>query len=248
MQGYALWYRGVTRENVLAARELFERAVVMDPDSARAWAGINFTANGILLNSWTSDRAAEVRRVEQASAQLERLDRDGHYTYNARTLQLFLKRDFPAMLRTTSEWIERYRLPVAFGAHGAALTFNGRFDDAVHALERALRLSPRDPFRFEWQIRLAMAHFGAGRYELAREWSQTAALTNPAALFPPFHAAALYHLGQIDAAQSAFDEHLRRHPDFVAGHIAARMPSNEPAFAKARERLVASLRQLGMRD
>ncbi|MBK8687692.1 MAG: hypothetical protein IPN24_04355 [Betaproteobacteria bacterium] len=31
MQGYALWYRGVTRENVLTARGLFERAVVMDP-------------------------------------------------------------------------------------------------------------------------------------------------------------------------------------------------------------------------
>lgn len=248
MQGYALWYRGVTRENVLAARALFERAVVMDPDSARAWAGVNFTANSILLNSWTSDRAAEVRRVEQASAQLERLDRDGHYTYNARTLQLYLKRDFPAMLRTTSEWIERYRLPIAFGAHGGALMFNGRFDDAVQALERALRLSPRDPFRFEWQIRLAMAHFGAGRYELAREWSQTAALTNPAALFPPFHAAALYRLGQIDAAQRAFDEHMRRHPGFTASQIRVRMPSDEPAFAEARERLVASLRQLGMRD
>ena len=248
MQGYALWYRGVTRENVLAARELFERAVVMDPDSARAWAGINFTANSILLNNWTSDRAAEVRRVEQASAQLERLDRDGHYTYNARTLQLFLKRDFPAMLRQTSEWIERYRLPLAFGAHGAALMFNGRFDDAVLALEHALRLSPRDPFRFEWQIRLALAHFGAGRYELAREWSQTAAMTNPAALFPPVHAAALHRLGQFDAAQRAFDEHMHRHPDFTARQIKQRLPSDEPACAEARERLAASLRQLGMRD
>lgn len=29
-------------------------------------------------------------------------------------------------------------------------------------LERALRLGPRDPFRAEWQYRLALVHFGAG--------------------------------------------------------------------------------------
>jgi TolB-like protein/DNA-binding winged helix-turn-helix (wHTH) protein/Tfp pilus assembly protein PilF len=248
MQGYALWYRGVTRENVAAARELFERAVVMDPDSARAFAGINFTANSILLNSWAPDRAAQIRRVEQASAQLERLDRDGHYTYNARALQLFLKRDFPALLQLTSEWIERYRLPLSFGAHGAALNMNGRFDDAVAPLERALRLSPRDPFRFEWQFRLAMAHFGAGRYELARDWSQAAATSNPAALFPPIHAAALHRLGRLDEAQRAFDEHMHRHPEFTSARIAARMPSDDPAFAEMRRRLVESLRALGMRD
>ena len=115
------------------------------------------------------------------------------------------------------------------------------------ALERALRLGPRDPFRAEWQYRLALAHFGAGRYELARDWSQTAATTNSALPWPPIHAAALHRLGKIDAAQQAFDEHMRRHPAFTASQIKPRLPSDEPAFAEARERLVASLRALGMR-
>jgi hypothetical protein len=50
-----------------------------------------------------------------------------------------------------------------------------------------------------------MAHFAAGCYELARDWSQTAAATNSALLWPPIHAAALHRLRQIDAAQQAFD-------------------------------------------
>ena len=54
-----------------------------------------------------------------------RLDRDGTYTYSAKTFLLYLKRDFPAMLRNTTEWTARYRLPLAFGAHGGALLFNG---------------------------------------------------------------------------------------------------------------------------
>ena len=61
MRGYALWYRGVTRENVLAARALFDRALVMNPDSARAWGGVHFTTAAVLSNGWIADRPAEIR-------------------------------------------------------------------------------------------------------------------------------------------------------------------------------------------
>lgn len=247
MQGYALWYRGVTRDNVLAARALFDRALAMNPDSARAWGGIHFTTTAVLSNAWTDDRPAATRRAEQAAANLERLDRDGNYTYSSKTFLLFLKRDFPSMLRNTTEWSGRYRLPLAFGAHGAALLMNGRFDEAVPVLERTLRLGPRDPFRAEWQYRLALAHFGAGHYELARDWSQTAATTNAALVWPPIHAAALHRLGRHDEARQAFAEHMRRHPGFTAAQATSRLPSQEAGFVQARERLLGSLHELGLR-
>jgi tetratricopeptide (TPR) repeat protein len=248
MQGYALWYRGVSRENVLAARALFERALVLDPDSARAWAGIQFTTANQLFNGWTDDRAATMRRAEEAAANLERVDRDGSYTYSAKTFILVQRHDFPAMLQVTTEWVERYRLPLAFGAHGGALTFNGRFDEAVLALERALRLGPRDPFRAEWQYRLARAHFGAGRYELARDWSQSAANTNARLEWPPIHAAALLQLGQREAAQRAFDEHMRLHPKFTMAQALSKVPGDAPGCVQMRNHLTSSLRELGLRD
>jgi adenylate cyclase len=247
MQGFALWYRGVTRENVLLARRLFDRALTMNPESVRAWSGVHFTTVAVLSNGWTADRPADVRRAEEATAALVRLDRDGTYTFSARTFLLYLQRDFPAMLRNTTEWTGRYRLPLAYGAHGAALLFNGHFDEAVTIIERALRLGPRDPFRAEWQYRLALAHFGAGRYALARDWSQTAAHTTPTLLWPPIHAAALLRLGQREAAQLAFDEHMRRHPGFGARQVQFRVPA-APDHADIRSRLATSLRELGMRD
>ena len=128
---------------------LLNRALVVGETGVQQWAGINFTTINILFNSWTSGRAAARRRIEEASAQLERLDRDGHYRQQAIALQHLLKRDFPALLRHTTTWIERYRLPVAFGAHALALNPNGRFDEAVQASERALRLGQRDPYRAE---------------------------------------------------------------------------------------------------
>jgi DNA-binding winged helix-turn-helix (wHTH) protein/TolB-like protein len=246
MQGYALWYRGVTRDNVMAAQSLFDRALVMDPDSARAWAGIHFTAANLLMNNWTVDRPAMLRRHAQAAANLERVDRDGSYTYSAKAFQRFAERDFPALLAVTTEWAARYRLPLAHGAKGTALYLNGRFDEAVPVLERALRLGPRDPFRAEWQYRLAMAHFGAGHYGLARDWSQTAATTNAALPWPPIHAAALHRLGRHEEAREALAEHLRRHPGFTEAQVTVRLPSQVPGFVEARERLIGSLRELGL--
>lgn len=245
MQGFALWYLGVTRENVQAARALFDRAVAMDPDSSRGWAGVHFTTTAMLLNGW-ADPAEATRRHTEVTAHLDRVDREGHYTQQAKAHEFFARREFPAMVRHTAAWTERYRLPTAFGAHGAALNFVGRFDEAVPALERALRLSPADPFRAEWQYRLALAHFGAGRYELARDWSQTAAATNPALPWPPVHAAALHRLGKGDDARRAVEEHMRRHPGFRVAQVARRLPSQEPGHVDMRQRLVDSLSAIGV--
>lgn len=117
-------------------------------------------------------------------------------------------------------------------------------------LERALRLGPRDPFRAEWQYRLALAHWGAGRYELARDWSQSAANTTPTLVWPPIHAAAMHRLGQIDQARQAFAEHTQRHPGYTAAQIVNRMPGVEPGLrgdARAAARARAAVKRRACR-
>lgn len=242
MRAYALWYRGFTRDNVLQALALCERAVQLDPDSLRGWHGVAYLNVHAALNGWQPDRALALRRIEQAAAQLERIDRDASQTYNAKTILLFWNNDVEGMLRLTRAFAGHHpNFPVAHGAFGAALMFNGSFDDAVRAFERALRLSPRDTFRAEWQYRLAMAHFAAGRYELARDWAHTAATTNPGLRWPPVHAAALWQLGEKDAAREAMAAYAARHGAFKPEQIRPRLPGNHPLFAPERDRLAQAL-------
>jgi TolB-like protein/DNA-binding winged helix-turn-helix (wHTH) protein len=248
MRAYALWYRGFKRDNVLQALALCERAVQLDPNSPRGWNGVAYLNLHAALNGWQPDRALAFRRIEEAAAQLERIDRDAYVTFNAKTIILFWKSDVEGMLRHTRAWIEHHpNYPQAHGAHGAALMYNGHFDDAVRALERALRLSPRDAFRAEWQYRLSMAHFAAGRYGLARDWAQTAATTNPGLRWPPVHVAALWQLGSKDAAREALAAYVSRHGAFKPEQMRPRLPGNHPRFAPQRERLAQALEAAGAR-
>lgn len=246
MRAYALWFRGFTRDNVMHALALCERAVQLDRDSLRGWNGVAFLNLHAALNGWQPDRALAFKRIEQAAGELERIQRDAYQTYNAKTIILFWKNDVEGMLRLTRAWAEHHpNYPQAHGALGAALTYNGHFDDAVRALERALRLSPRDTFRAEWQYRLSMAHFAAGRYPLARDWAQTAATTNPGLRWPPVHVAALWQMGQTDAAREAMAEYVARHGAFKPEQIRPRMPGDHPRFAPERERLAKALSAAG---
>ncbi len=247
MRAYGLWFRGFNRENLIEALALLEQAVVKDPNSIRAWGGLNFMNFQGVVNGWLSDRAAALRRFDEALVQLERLDPDGYFAYQGKTIQAFLRKDFAAMLRVSEAWSKQHQHPVAVGAYGLVLNFNGRPDEGIPYIERALRLSPRDPLRAEWQYRLALAHFMLAQYEQARAWGQSAQSSNPGLPWPPIHAAALSMLGQKAEAKKVFDEFFERHPGFETGRIIQRLPATDPRFVEGRDRLVASLRELGLR-
>ena len=92
-----------------------------------------------------------------------------------------------------------------------------------------------------------MAHFAAGRLEVACEWSMSAAVNGPSLPGPPIHAAALSLMGEGVAAQQAFDEHMVRLPQYTTEHLFMRWPAGGPAFLGARSRLVQTLQRLGLR-
>ena len=188
-----------------------------------------------------------IRRIDETAVQLDRLDPDGFLAYQAKAIQAFLRKDFSAMLRIGEAWVEHHQHPVALGGYAISLVFNGRPGEAIPQLERALRLSPRDTTRAEWQYRLALAHFVLAQYEQARDWGQTAQASNPGLPWPPVHAAAMARLDQQTEAKKVFDEFLARHPGYEAGRIAQRLPGTDPRFVEGRDRLVASLRELGLR-
>jgi tetratricopeptide (TPR) repeat protein len=59
---------------------------------------------------------------------------------------------------------------------GAALVFSGHAEEGVPHLERAIRLSPRDPYMGSFLLRMADAYLLTGDYEKSVEWARKALL------------------------------------------------------------------------
>ncbi len=87
MQGIALWLRGITRENALAAIDFFDRAVAIDPKNLGGWAGVGYARLHADLNGWLPDRDAARKRISEAGARIEEIDPDSHYGFQARVIR-----------------------------------------------------------------------------------------------------------------------------------------------------------------
>jgi DNA-binding winged helix-turn-helix (wHTH) protein len=89
----------------------------------------------------------------------------------------------------------------AHGILGAAWAVSGDPQQGICSLERALKGSPRDPFRWLWHHSLANAYFAMEDYDEACTWADRAIEARPT--FPQCHlvkAASLFYRGQTDAA------------------------------------------------
>ena len=241
MQAYALWFRGCRQDHVLEALPLLQQAVALDADCARAWAGLAFMRSIAWAQGWAGTRPQVQAQVDEAVAQLDRLDRDGHYTDQSKFIALFLRGQEQAMRVQAEAWCERHPRPTAFGSLGAVQLMQGEFDAAVESLQRALRLSPRDPMRADWQHRLAMAHLAAGRLAQAHDWSQRAEGSSPGLAWPPIRVAALALQGRLDEARAAWGPQGPRSAAECSQAIDRLLPGSATRWRQARDRLEQGL-------
>ncbi len=158
-------YRGINPQNNDEALALFERAVAMDPRSVRGWGGVAY-ANGT-IRRWAQSESA-LRRIGEASEQLERLDPDGYYGLLARGILAHTRRDAPAALAAGARMVEL--CPGHHGAYtmrGTVLVRLGRFEEALADTEKAIALLPSNPDTAnEW--RRSFIHYGLGRFVQSR--------------------------------------------------------------------------------
>lgn len=245
VRAFALWYGGFNRTNVMRAIELLHRAVALNPDATRAWAGIGFMTYTAFCQGWGPEREDSQRDVETAVIQLERLDREGNYTYQCKAIAMALRSEWGRLIGHTEAWTQRHRHPSAFGGRGAVLLANGEFEQATAALQQALSLSPRDPFRADWQHRMAMCHLAVGRYEQACRWSQVANATNSRLGWPPIECAGLLRLGQANEAREAAIAHVNWQTVASMDRLDRLLPGSEARWLRARGELMQALLACG---
>jgi TolB-like protein len=117
-----------------------------------------------------------------------------------------------------------------YGWRGLGLAYAGRSDEAIKDLEQALRLSPRDPQNAVFVIHVGVAHYLAGRYENALEWTKRGVQMRSDFIGGQrIHCATLGQLGRIDEAKAVLAHIRELQPNISAPLLEQTVPYARPA-------------------
>jgi TolB-like protein/Tfp pilus assembly protein PilF len=247
-RGWALVYSAKRPAPYAAARALFEQALERDPQAVGALVGLGWTAAVAVLDGWSAAPEEDLAAAEAAVAQALVLDPDHFVAHHVRGFTLRLRRRSQAAY-------DAFRTAVALNPNfasgyaqlGVSALELGRPQETVRAVERAIRLSPRDPNLGPWLAIAGMAELHLGHDEAAAAWLARALDTGtPVALHQAYLASALALAGHTAEAQAALAGFRRARPAATIARLRAQAYSTAPGFVAQRERLYQGLRLAGL--
>ena len=168
-----LYRRGIA--NIERAQSYFQHAVAIDPDFARAHAGLSHTYWWLLLQRTLHDPGDAPQLMRQSAEAAIDADPDDPSANLAMGKALSLSKQ----REQSPEWLERavdLSPSYAMGHTQIAAfhAFAGPYEDAMKHGEIALSLSPRDPMRYSTYAAQAIAQFNLGDIQAAAHWGRMA--------------------------------------------------------------------------
>ena len=154
---------GQLEENLIPARQMFERAIELDPAFAEAYVGLSLAAGDhYWLGSGGRDALHEVRRAANRALEIDPELPEAHMALGA---YFYMTRDYDAALEQLG--IAEEGLPsdselIRWKAF--IMRRRGMWDQALHDLKRALSLDPRDA---ELSMEVGFTLLNQRRYEEA---------------------------------------------------------------------------------
>jgi len=221
-----------TEEGNTLARRMAEEAIALDPEFPPAYhfLALTYLVDGVFRTAKFPEQSL-TRAVELTQ---KAITLDESYAQAHGLLGLLYTR-----LREHEKGIIKAEKGVALDPNGAhnylylnyTLRFAGKFEEAVQAIEKAIRLNPFPPVTY---YRFAcLTYIGVGRYEEAIAAAKNAVSVAPNDFFAHIGLSAAYSLaGREEDARSAAAEALRINPKYSIEHAEKRLPFKNKADAK----------------
>ena len=246
--GWSVYFRVLSRENFRESLRLFEDALAKDPDCVRALAGVSTASSFGVMLEYLPDKAAALQRAEEAAGRLEQLGAEDWFALTGRVVLANAQHEWERMLQLANVMVERFpNDPTAQQQRSVALMKLGEFEESLAAAERAVRFSPRDSRFGLLHLCVATNQFILERYaEAAENARRMQALSPNIPLATPLLAASLARIGCRADGEKLLREFLSRSPNFDSSKVAALLPGGHPRFVEGRDRLIATLGDIGL--
>lgn len=246
---YDLFLRGQedygyrTPEANRSAMSYFEQAVALDPQFARATAGLALVYSREAIDGWTDTPERSLEIADEYARAAERINPTiPQVHFVAGQVALFREQHEQAIsdVETAIRYAPNYA--DAYALLAWILNYAGRQDEALATLQAARRLNPITPssyYQTEGEIR-----FVQGQYDEAAESFQTTLHINPTHMRARMWLiASLMQAGKPEEASWQVDQLLLNHPDFSLASLDHAFPFKETSI---RQQLLDSLRQAGL--
>jgi TolB-like protein len=243
MRGLSHFWR-VTRQDNIVAQALLEKAIAIDPNYGQAL-GVLSSSHTFGAHLGWADMATVIPIAERAALAAIRADGEDPWAHQALGCAYLFRRRFEDSLAELELALRlNPNFSFALGYHGLVLTYCGRWQEGAEAANRALRLSPRDPYSAVYYGIAAYAQFVGRNYDeamrLAREGiRQRGDFVGAHRVF----AAAAGMAGRTEVAARALKELRRAQPNISLAWIASQMPIKE---ASEREHYLEAFRRAGL--
>ncbi len=233
----------VTREGFPKAREMFEKAIELDPKYAEAYAGVGLTYYFEAIYQWSGGSQALDNAYQTAQKAIALNDSEPWAYMLLGNLDL-TKRHYDQAISEGQRAVSLApNLTDGYFWLSRILVYSGRPNEAVVAAEKGMRLNPRHP---EYcLIQVGLAYLSMGRFKEARsifEETFTTLSNNPAGYM--LKAIADVELGRNDDARAEAAEVLRLSPHYSLATWQQSYPLKDPAL---QDRWRSDLRKAGLK-
>jgi tetratricopeptide (TPR) repeat protein len=202
LRGRAVGAKSPSRENRAEGIGWFERALGLDPGSVEAQTRLAIALSARVMDNMTDTPDTDLERAEGLAEEALAVAPDGSLAHFAKGQVLRARRRF-------AEAIPEYETVLASDRNsvhsiwniGQCKLFTGSIEETIPLVERAIRLSPRDPHIGTFYQLIGLVHLLQSRTEAAVIWLERARNAIPAHSGIRAYLASAYALkGEIELA------------------------------------------------
>ena len=208
------YFRGFSKSMNVQARQMFERAIELDPEYARPYVSLGFTYLMDWINVWTQDPPQAMERALELAQKAIELD-DSYADAYMLLSRIYLMKDgqYEQAIAVAEKAIALDRSnDDGYNALAEVLNVAGRPEEVIRLMDEAMRLNPR--YTGDYLRQSGRAHYYMGQYDKAIEVLKRAVTRNPNSAWSHLYLAASYvELDREEEARSEVAEALRIGPN-----------------------------------
>jgi len=233
-----------TREHTALARKLFEEAIVLDPNYAKAYAFLGCThVRDVWLGTSKSPEESRERAIELGQKALTLDDTDAAVHCKMAYIFAMTGQFDKVVVQAERALALDPNSPELLLLSATALVFSGRPEESIALFERGLRLDPFAPGMY--LAASSGAYRMTGRYDKAVEQARKAVKRDPESQLTQIAlASACICAGREAEARTSAAEVLKINPNFSLEQYAKALPFKDQSQV---DRTIEALRKAGLK-